>query len=62
MAGKFLRRMRGHGAVGRLDVCGGLWQYSPPRLAGVIHLHSKQAADLRHRTESRMVGTLSQGL
>ena len=48
LAGKFLWRVRRPCAAGRLDVGGGLWQYSPPRLPGVRPFHSQnQAADLR---------------
>ncbi|GAA2244262.1 hypothetical protein GCM10010145_08820 [Streptomyces ruber] len=50
LAGKFLRCMPEPDTAGRLDVCGGLWQYSPPRFTNPDHLPSIPAPDLRIAT------------
>jgi hypothetical protein len=59
LAGKFLWRVRRPCAVGRLDVGGALWQYSPPRFTGSDYSVPNQAADLRARIDSATVDSLS---
>jgi hypothetical protein len=60
--GKFLRPMRQPDAAGRLDVHGGRWQYSPPRLPGANHSTPNQASDLHDCVNSAIVASLSRTL
>jgi hypothetical protein len=52
LAGKSLRGVRFACAAGWLDVGDGLWQYSPPRFAGVDHSMPNPAPDLLVRVHS----------
>ncbi|CAL2069607.1 protein of unknown function [Streptomyces murinus] len=58
LAGKFLWRVPGRSAAGRLDARERVWQYSPPRFFGVAHYPPNQAPDLREHDNPRAIAGL----